>query len=63
MEVKPCNSSKDQQFKITNVTEINQYNNVLVNNNQEEVTDIKNYPFQMLLIYTTSKSVFNHGNS
>ena len=66
MEVKPCNSSKDQQFKITNVTEINQYNNVLVNNNQEEVTEFDgiNYPFQMLNpIQHQSQCLTINGNS
>ena len=30
----PCNSSKDQQFKLNNITDMNQYNNVITGNDQ-----------------------------
>ena len=66
IEVKPCNSSKDQQFKFNNITEINQYNEILEKNGQGKVGEFDgiSYPFQMLNpIQHQSQCLTLNGNS
>jgi hypothetical protein len=66
VEVKPCNSSKDQQFKLNNVTEINQFNEILEKNDQGQVGEFDgiSYPFQMLNpIQHQSQCLTLNGNS
>lgn len=66
IDIKPCDSSKSQQFKLNNITQTDQYNNIITQNNQEMLGEFDgiNYPFQMMNpIQHQSQCLTLNGNS
>ena len=66
VQILPCNSSKDQQFKLNNITDMNQYNNVITGNDQEPVGEFDgvSYPFSMVNpVLHKSQCLTLNGNS
>ena len=66
VQILPCNSSKDQQFKLNNMTDMNQYNNIITKNGQEPVGEFDgiSYPFSMVNpVLHTSQCLTLNGNS
>ena len=66
VEIQPCNSSKNQQFKVNSVTDMNMYNDVITRNEQEPVGEFDgiSYPFSMVNpVLHQSQCLTLNGNS
>ena len=66
LDIKPCNYSKNQQYQIRTIPNMDKYNDVIIKNNQEPVGEYDgvNYPFQMLNpILHQSQCLTLNGNS